>query len=416
MTLKIYYHYADEPETCFSFDGDTLIVGRSSFSGHSVDLNLHPDATVSRRHAILYFDRNSWWVRDTDSKSGVLVQDQLITTATPIRSGEKVKLGDTWLRLEYGNSAEDVSGTKPGIVKDGQTFKALPPPILKITESLRLEMLSRVAKIGQQYRGQAALDMLAQSIRDLFGTKADHIGVILYEDKQPIPLAFLPPEKSYVSFTLIELVKQDMKAFIWEQANTSMKLPPSMKQVVTSMYAPIIRKRQIIGVLHVDSTAADARFTLDDLEVFNEIAQSSSLLLHEQREVLDSLPAIFISYSRKDQDFIKQLAGNLRRQVISVWYDERLRAGMEWREQLTQAIRVMNVFVLVMSPTSLASKNVAWEIETAQCMNKIILPVLYKPCENIPDWLREIQYVDFTKDEQRGLSNLTDEIRRITNL
>jgi hypothetical protein len=324
-----------------------------------------------------------------------------------------VKLGDTWLRLEYGNSAENRRSVVGGWIEDVNTLKPL-THVSRIAASPRIDMLNRVARIGQQYRGQAALDKLASYLRELFGTKADHVGVVLYEDKQPIPLAFLPPEKSYVSFTLVDLVKHNLEAFIWEHANTTSDLPESMKHIVTTMYAPIIRKRQIIGVLHVDSTAADARFTLDDLEVFNEIAQSSSLLLHEQREVLDSLPAVFISYSRKDQDFIKQLAGNLRRQVISVWYDERLRAGMEWREQLTQAIRVMNVFVLVMSPTSLASKNVAWEIETARRMNKIILPVLYKPCQNIPDWLHEIQYVDFTKDEQRGLSNLTDEIRRIT--
>jgi hypothetical protein len=413
MSLKIYYRYADGPETCFSFDGDTLTIGRSSMSGQSVDLNLHPDGAVSRRHAILYFDRNRWWVRDTDSKHGVLYQGERITTSTPLRSGDVLMLGDTRLRLQYGDSAEDVSGTQPGVIKEAQTLNPF-FHIPQISESLRIDMLSRVARISQQYRGQAALDTLALSIRDLFGVKADHVGVALYEDKQPIPVAFLPPEKSYVSFSLIERVKRDMQAFIWEQANTSMQLPDSMKQVVTAMYAPIIRNRQIIGVLHVDSTAADARFTLRDLEVFNEIAQSSSLLLHEQHDVLDSLPAIFISYSRRDQQFIKQLAGDLRRQVVSVWYDDRLRPGMAWREQLAQAIRVMNVFVLVMSPTSLASKNVAWEIQTAQQLNKVILPVLYKPCENIPEWLRQIQYVDFTQDTQRGLSDLIDEIRRIT--
>jgi hypothetical protein len=177
------------------------------------------------------------------------------------------------------------------------------------------------------------------------------------------------------------------------------------------MYAPITDNHRIIGVLHVGSTSVITNFTRDDLEIFTEIARRSSLLLRDRQGMLNQVPTVFISYSRKDKLFIKQLANDLRRQVIGVWYDDRLRAGEAWQQQLTQAIEVMNVCLLVMSPSSLASKNVAWEMEQARSMNKLILPILHKSCETMPDWLSEIQHIDFTKNAVHGLVDLIDEIR-----
>ncbi len=409
MLLKIFYKYGDEPESYFDFNGDTLTIGRSSLKSQTVDLNLYPDGSTSRRHAVLYFKGNSWWVTDAGSTHGTYYNDKPIKTSTMIPSGGVIVIGSTHLRLLYGDSAEDVTGSQNGIV-----YNTINPfdPVPKISESMRLEMLSRVASIGKYHSGQVGLEMLARSIQELFGKRADHVGVVVYEDKQPIPLAFLPPEKSYVSFSLVEKVMDERIAFIWDQSSTSGNQPnaPSLKKVVTAMYAPITYNHRIIGVLHVNSVSPNVRFTRDDLEIFTEIARSSSLLFHEQHNMLNQVPTVFISYSRKNKDFIKRLSNDLRRQVIGVWYDDRLRAGEEWELQLSQAIEVMNVCLLIMSPSSLSSKNVKWELDQARLMKKAILPVLYEACENIPDWLSKIQYVDFTRDYQRGLTDLIDEI------
>lgn len=412
MSVRIFYQYNEEPEKHFDFDGDTLTIGRSSLNSPTVDLNLYPDGAISRRHATLYFDRNHWWVRDSGSKHGTFYEGKAITSSTMIPSGGMIVIGDTCLRLEYDGSSDDVTGSQNGFVTEHITIDPFGQPY-KISESVRLDVLSRIANIRKQYAGQTALEMLAKCIREYFGKKADHVGVVLYRDKQPIPIAFLPPEKSYVSFSLVEHVIEDRIAFIWQRGTA----PPdeqeneSLKKVISAMYAPITYNRRIIGVIHVDSISADVSFNLNNLEIFTEIARCSSLIMAEQNNILDFVPSVFISYSRRDKEFIKRLSSDLRRDVINVWYDDRLRAGDAWQVQLAQAIEVMHICLLVMSPSSLASENVAWELEQARKAGKTILPVLYHPCPKIPEWLTEIQYIDFTKEPQRAFAELSDAIR-----
>ena len=62
---------------------------------------------------------------------------------------------------------------------------------------------------------------------------------------------------------------------------------------------------------------------------------------------------VFISYSRKDLGFVKQLAGDLKRAGLNVWYDiTGLRGGARWGVVLEEAIRSSEFVVLVLSPDS----------------------------------------------------------------
>ena len=90
--------------------------------------------------------------------------------------------------------------------------------------------------------------------------------------------------------------------------------------------------------------------------------------------------AIFISYSRRDSEFVIKLASDLHHQVAGVWLDQSdLAVGQKWRDQLLKGIRECKVFLLVLSPDSAASAYVREEISEAVRLKKTVMPVLYRP-------------------------------------
>ncbi|HUR34506.1 MAG TPA: SpoIIE family protein phosphatase [Vicinamibacterales bacterium] len=79
-------------------------IGRSS----DTQLQLN-DAHVSRRHAELVQDGANWRVRDLGSRGGTFVNDTKIEEA-PLKAGDRIRIGDTELRIETGESSALTSG------------------------------------------------------------------------------------------------------------------------------------------------------------------------------------------------------------------------------------------------------------------------------------------------------------------
>jgi LysM repeat protein len=106
---------------------------------------------------------------------------------------------------------------------------------------------------------------------------------------------------------------------------------------------------------------------------------------------------VFISYSRRDLDFVEQLAADLEavNQVdLKVWYDlSRLEGGDTWPEEIQSAIDASDIFIIVISPDSVVSKWVRKEFLYANHIGKKTIPLLYKKCD-LPLFLLDIHYID----------------------
>ncbi|MGE3538031.1 MAG: FHA domain-containing protein [Candidatus Tectimicrobiota bacterium] len=83
-----------------------LLIGRSGKRTSQVDIDLWPDAGISRRHAMLWFDGENWCIEDLRSKNGTFVNDTDIRgqRAFCLQPGMTVRLGRTVLRLTLGDS------------------------------------------------------------------------------------------------------------------------------------------------------------------------------------------------------------------------------------------------------------------------------------------------------------------------
>jgi len=126
----------------------------------------------------------------------------------------------------------------------------------------------------------------------------------------------------------------------------------------------------------------------------------------------------FISYSRVNQQFAIKLACELKSAGFSVWMDQfDIPTGSRWDEEIEKALHECEIFLLIMTPASIASENAKDEMGYAIDHGKRILPVLLEKC-TVPLRLRRFQYVDFTqksfnegiKSAKELLSNLVNEI------
>ncbi len=65
-----------------------------------LDICLSYDSQVSREHAVLIYDGETFWLEDRQSTNGTYVGDTKITGRVEIQPGQLFRIGRTWLRVE----------------------------------------------------------------------------------------------------------------------------------------------------------------------------------------------------------------------------------------------------------------------------------------------------------------------------
>lgn len=107
-----------------------------------------------------------------------------------------------------------------------------------------------------------------------------------------------------------------------------------------------------------------------------------------------------MSYSRKDAPIVRQIVEALRVQGLSVWTDESLAAGADWNAGIEDALRESHVFVFVVSPNSLKSPWVNFELgvalgRAADSHDVRIIPIMVEHVDQkvLPPPLRSLHIV-----------------------
>ncbi len=91
---------------------------------------------------------------------------------------------------------------------------------------------------------------------------------------------------------------------------------------------------------------------------------------------------VFISYSRKDKDFVRRLHEALNANGMNAWVDwEGIPLSADWMAEITTAIQSADAFLFIISPDSLNSKVCGDELGLGLRYNKKLIPILYRPPE-----------------------------------
>ena len=122
----------------------------------------------------------------------------------------------------------------------------------------------------------------------------------------------------------------------------------------------------------------------------------------------------FLSYSRVNKDFAIKLAKELKSEGFDIWLDQLdIPAGSRWDREVEKALRESEIFMIILTKSSVDSENVLDEIGYAIDNSKRFLPVLLESCE-VPLRLRRFQYVDFTnKSFDDGVESAKDLLRSL---
>jgi WD40 repeat protein len=99
---------------------------------------------------------------------------------------------------------------------------------------------------------------------------------------------------------------------------------------------------------------------------------------------------VFISYSRKDADFVRRLHDGLTAQKRDVWVDwNDIPVTAEWWREVQAGIDSADSVLFVMSPDSLASKVCGEELAYAVQQHKRLVPIVYRDVgsQSVPDAL-----------------------------
>jgi formylglycine-generating enzyme required for sulfatase activity len=110
---------------------------------------------------------------------------------------------------------------------------------------------------------------------------------------------------------------------------------------------------------------------------------------------------VFISYSRRDMAFTDRLVDALKARGFEVQIDRQHLPKLEdWERELLHLIRQCDTVVFVVSPNSLASTVVRWEVEQVRLSGKRLAPVVIGKIDSpmVPPEISRINYIFFTED------------------
>ena len=141
---------------------------------------------------------------------------------------------------------------------------------------------------------------------------------------------------------------------------------------------------------------------------------------------------VFVSYSHQDSGYLERLQVHIKALHHSgvdmdVWDDTRIKAGMEWKKEIEEAIASATVGVMLVSTDFLASDFIA-EIElpsllkAAKEKGATILPLIIHPCDYAESPLSIFQAVNDLKEPLSELTKPEQEkryiklVKRITEL
>jgi hypothetical protein len=112
---------------------------------------------------------------------------------------------------------------------------------------------------------------------------------------------------------------------------------------------------------------------------------------------------VFISHSSTDNKFVRTLKDDLTENSIETWFDEdELNLGDSLSDKLELALEESSHFLIILSPTSVNSEWVRFELEKALKQNNSkllqkIIPVKYSNCE-VPKELISLIYADLSNE------------------
>jgi adenylate cyclase len=285
--MIINYTGPRDPKGKYVTKANRVIVGRVLTEG----LDLFPDMRVSHHHAAISQENNDYWIEDQNSTNGTWVNQQRISAKTKLHAGDTISVGETHLTVVIQPELED----HPPAGKLTSTIVAAEPQHeLIIPQEKKPGMLSLVAvrrRLAAFYALDTALSTL-NVFEQLAGVVNEHVrqaipgaercGLFLREGDELVFKGSLPQSNTpTASRSLLQRAIDKREAFTWriDESLLTTKLTASLSRHGTqaAMYAPLVWRDEMQGVLYADNTSTPDAFEEGDLRLVLALANQVAM-------------------------------------------------------------------------------------------------------------------------------------------
>lgn len=324
--MIITYSYQTSAPRRFETESVSIVIGRL-WRNQTVDLDLTPDNTVSRRHARLSLEDGIYWLEDLGSTGGTWVNGQKITAKTRIGPEDKVILGQTLLRM-FPSSVEPATHLKPdtpeGVLTSSVSATDSPSSLLLAAASLEIvrRRLTAFYELGTALSTMETVEALSKTVVAHLCQAIPHAqrGALLLQDEHGlIPTAYTPERlKPAVSLNLARRAIEKHEAFIWRLAVE--ETPGLFDSVIRhgtqcAMYAPLNWEGEVLGIVFVDNFESRNVFGDDDLRLLMAMASQAALFV-KNHTLQQELRRHEVVRSNLLRQFSPQVAERLGRMLI----------------------------------------------------------------------------------------------------
>jgi len=259
------------------------------------------DAKVSGRHARLTYENNEFWIEDLGSTNGTWVDKKKIKpkAKTRLKPDSTILVGQTTITVEATAEAPPTAPLPSRAGKKISSAEATPIEAVEAGMSVADLVLTGGTREADRFKLRAIcemnesmgeienIDSLAVLLLDHLHRafphlgRSGHSGLLLGDDL--VLKAFRPENQPPTcSLTLARYVLANKKGCLWH-LEASEEVEPSASLihagVCSAMYAPMIWKGDILGVLYLDASSKKAVFNLDDLRLMQSIATQGALFM-----------------------------------------------------------------------------------------------------------------------------------------
>lgn len=291
--VRIHVVPADGQAFDYPFEGDSVIVGRSSAS----DLVL-ADKFLSRQHARLYRDNGTIMVEDLGSRNGTLLNGSPVQEPTPVEIGDVIKVSGSVISLHDDEqpSKDQSSGVDFGhtVFRDAsdlmQSASSIGTTSLKGEAELRkfADRLRLLNEVHQALNESLGLDELLEMILDrVFVHLQPEQGMIFIKDAdgevRPAAQRSVPGLESefLYSRTLVkEVIEKGLAALVLDVAsddrfgNQQSIVASGVRSLVA---APLLGPEGALGMIALNSRLHVRQFSEEDMELLTSLASIAAM-------------------------------------------------------------------------------------------------------------------------------------------
>lgn len=290
---------------------EAVTIGRSASSTVQI-----VDKRVSRHHAVLRLNRDSYVIEDLGSKNGTFLNSEPLVGRVKLKHADRLQIGDTIISFELDgcNGASAFAGetTRSGTIRfvaddlgarreekrveSSSGFDAVSEPVSREALQDPFQRLQVLYQVADSLRSELDPDQLLNKIMDiLWNTVTPYRGIILLVDPrdgslEPVVVRTRggDPEEISVSRGIVERAMSEQVAILVSDAPSDVRFASNDSVVAgrirSAICSPLVHKGEVLGVIYLDSQEpGSVYYTNDELELITGIANQAAMAITNAR-------------------------------------------------------------------------------------------------------------------------------------